>query len=60
MRSLEALRDQDGIDEVALDQYAKIFSQPLSDTHSLALACLFEWRTPEELIESSSEALFVQ
>jgi len=60
MRSLDVLRDQDGIDEAALDEYAKLFSQPLSDTHSLALACLFGWHTPEELIEGSSEALVVQ
>jgi len=39
---------------------AKLLSQPLSDTHSLALACLFGWRTPEELIEGSTEALVVQ
>ena len=60
MQSLDVLCDQDGIDEAALDEYTKLFSQPLSDTHSLALACLFGWHTPEELIEGSSEALVVQ
>jgi len=28
MRSLDVLRDQDGIDEAALDEYAKLFSEP--------------------------------
>lgn len=57
MRTLEVIQEQEGIDDVALQNYAKLFSQPLSDTHLFALACLFGWRMPDELAEGNSNAL---
>lgn len=60
MQTLEVLGEQDGIDETALEEYAKLFSQPLSDTHLVALACLFGWRTPDEFVQGSSEGIVVQ
>lgn len=57
MRTLEVIQEQEGIVDSALENYAKLFSQPLSDTHFFALACLFRWRTPDELVEGNSNAL---
>lgn len=41
MRTLEVIRENEGIHDAALDKYTKLFSQPLSEDHLFALACLF-------------------
>jgi hypothetical protein len=43
MRSLDIIGEQDGISKQAQDEYAKLFSQPLSASHLQALATLFGW-----------------
>ena len=49
MRSLGILDENKGIDQQALDDYAKLFGQPLSDSQLQALAALFCWSLPDEL-----------
>jgi beta-glucosidase/6-phospho-beta-glucosidase/beta-galactosidase len=49
MRSLDIIGDQEGLNQQALDEYAKLFRQPLSDYHLQALTALFNWSLPEEL-----------
>jgi hypothetical protein len=43
MRSLSIIGETDGIDQQAKEEYAKVFSEPLSDSHIQALAALFGW-----------------
>jgi hypothetical protein len=43
MRSLSIIGENDGIDQQAKEEYAKVFSEPLSDSHIKALAALFGW-----------------
>jgi len=33
MRTLELIEEHEGIDQQALDEYAKLFEQPLPDAH---------------------------
>jgi len=49
MRSLKLIEEHEGIDQLALDEYAKLFGQPLPDSHVQALAALFHWSLPENL-----------
>jgi len=49
MRSLGILDENKGIDQQAIDDYAKLFGQPLSDSQLQALAALFCWSLPDEL-----------
>jgi beta-glucosidase/6-phospho-beta-glucosidase/beta-galactosidase len=51
MRTLELIEEHEGIDQQALDDYAKLFAQPLPDSHLQALATLFHWSLPEILGE---------
>ena len=48
MQTLDILGEQEGIDQQALDDYAKLFGQPLCDSHILALTALFNWSLPDE------------
>ena len=48
MRSLDIISEQEGIDQQALEEYAKFFTQPLSASHIQALAALFGWSSPDE------------
>jgi hypothetical protein len=45
MRSLGIIGKNQGIDQQAQEEYAKLFSKPLSSTHLAALAALFGWKT---------------
>jgi hypothetical protein len=49
MQALDILGEQEGIDQQALDDYAKLFGQHLSDSHIHALTALFNWSLPDEL-----------
>jgi hypothetical protein len=49
MKSLDIIGDQEGLNQQAQDDYAKLFRQPLSDSHLQALTALFNWSLPEEL-----------
>jgi hypothetical protein len=55
MRTLEVIREHEGINSAALDEYAKLFSQTLSESHLFALACLFGWRTPDEFVRGNQQ-----
>lgn len=55
MCTLEVISEHEGIDQQAQDDYAKLFSQPLSDSHIQALAALFKWSIPEELGQNFDE-----
>jgi hypothetical protein len=50
MQALNILDEQEGIDQQALDDYAKLFGQPLSDSHICALPALFNWSLPDEFV----------
>jgi hypothetical protein len=45
MRSLGIIGKNQGIDQQAQEEYAKLFSKPLSSAHLAALAALFGWKT---------------
>jgi hypothetical protein len=49
MRSLDIISENEGISQQALDDYAKLFVQPLSDSQLHALAALFNWSLPDGL-----------
>jgi hypothetical protein len=49
MKSLDIIGDQEGLNQQAQDDYAKLFKQPLSESHLQALTALFNWSLPEEL-----------
>ena len=57
MRTLELIEEHEGIDQQALDEYAKLFEQPLPDAHLQALAALFHWSLPENLDEGEGGVL---
>lgn len=49
MRTLNIIEEHEGITPNALDEYFKLFGQPLSDSHLQALTALFNWSLPEVL-----------
>ena len=49
MRSLDIISENEGIDQQVLDDYAKLFGHPLSDSQLQALAALFTWSLPDDL-----------
>jgi hypothetical protein len=51
MRSLQIIGEQEGIDQQAQEEYAKLFQGPLSDSHVQALAALFKWNIPAALMQ---------
>ena len=57
MRTLELIEEHEGIDQQALDEYAKLFEQPLPDAHLQALAAFFHWSLPENLDEGEGGVL---
>ena len=57
MRTLELIEEHEGIDQQALDEYAKLFEQPLPNSHLQALAALFHWSLPENLDEGEGGVL---
>ncbi|GJM95846.1 hypothetical protein PR202_ga12626 [Eleusine coracana subsp. coracana] len=48
------IRRNEGVHDSALEEYTKLLSQPLSEEHLFALACLFGWRSPHERARSGS------
>jgi hypothetical protein len=48
MRSLGVIGENDSIDKQAQEEYARLFSEPLSATHLAALTALFGWKSLEE------------
>jgi len=48
-RTLDLIEEHEGIDQQALDEYSKLFTQPLPDSHVQALAALFNWSLPDAL-----------
>jgi len=57
MRTLELIKEHEGIDQQALDEYTKLFTQPLPNSHVQALAALFNWSLPKNLGEDESGVL---
>ena len=51
MRTLNVIQENEGISTASLEEYAKLFAQPLSEEHLFALACLFGWRSPDERVK---------
>lgn len=49
MRSLDINGDNEGLDRQALDDYAQLFNQPLSESHIQALVALFGWAPSEDV-----------
>lgn len=47
IRSLNLAMEQEHVDQRILNDYAKLFSHPLSTSHIQALAALFGWAVPE-------------
>ena len=48
IRSLDIALDQEHVDQKVLNDYAKLFGHPLSESHIQALAALFGWTVPVE------------
>jgi hypothetical protein len=48
MRNLGLIGENEGIDQQAQEEYARLFSEPLSDIHIAALAALFGWKSLNE------------
>jgi hypothetical protein len=57
MRALDIIGENEGIDQQAQDEYAKLFGQPLSDSHLQALTALFNWSLPDDLGQGADEEL---
>jgi hypothetical protein len=55
MRNLELIEENEGIDQQALSEYAKLFQHPLSDFHIRALSALFNWSLPEDFGEGEED-----
>jgi len=49
MATLHIISETEGISQEAIDAYAKLFSQPLSQCHVVALSALFGWSAPSVL-----------
>jgi hypothetical protein len=49
LATLHIISETEGINQEAMDAYAKLFSQPLSQCHVEALAALFGWSAPSVL-----------
>jgi hypothetical protein len=43
MKALKIIDEKGSVDQQAEEDYAKIFSEPLSDSHVEVLAALFGW-----------------
>ncbi|XP_020399441.1 histone-lysine N-methyltransferase EZ2 isoform X4 [Zea mays] len=46
MRALQVIDENEGISQEALDNYCRLFEQPLPPSHVQALAALFGWTPP--------------
>lgn len=57
MRTLDIIGDNEGIDEKAQDEYAKLFGHLLSDSHLQAMTALFNWSLPDDLGQGVDEEL---
>jgi hypothetical protein len=57
MRSLQIIREQEGIDQQAQDEYTKLFQRALSSSHVQALAALFKWNIPVTLMQEDGMSI---
>lgn len=57
MRTLEVVNEHDVIDQQALQEYAQLFEQPLSESHIKALAALFKWHIPEDFCRDEGDTV---
>jgi phosphodiesterase/alkaline phosphatase D-like protein len=48
MQAVDILTEHEGIDQQALDDYARLFGQALSDSHIRAFTALFNWSLPDD------------
>jgi hypothetical protein len=48
MRNLGVIGENENIDHQVQEEYARLFSEPLSDIHIVALAALFGWKSLNE------------
>jgi hypothetical protein len=59
LRSLGIIDEHEGLSQQVQDVYAKLFGQPLLDSHLHALTVLFNWSIPKELDPSGDDVLVV-
>jgi hypothetical protein len=58
-RTLNILGESDGINQQAQEEYAKVFSEPLSTSNIQALAALFGWSELENMDNVDAAATLV-
>jgi hypothetical protein len=49
MRALDIIGENEGINQQAQDEYAKLFGHCPSTTHIQAMTAMFNWSLPEDL-----------
>jgi hypothetical protein len=59
MRTLNNIGESDGINQQAQEEYAKVFSEPLSTSNIQALAALFGWSELESMGNVDAAAALV-
>jgi hypothetical protein len=57
VRALDIIDENEGIDQQARDEYAKLFGHKLSDSHLQALTALFNWSLPDDFGQGGDEEL---
>jgi hypothetical protein len=57
MKALDIIGENGSIDQQAEEEYARLFSEPLSDQHVQALATLFRWTLPMNADRTEGSAL---
>jgi hypothetical protein len=57
MKVLKVIPENGSIDHQAGEDYKKLFSEPLSDTHMQVLAALFGWPYPMGEVTRASEVV---
>jgi hypothetical protein len=57
VRALDIIDENEGIDQQARDEYAKLFGHKLSDSHLQALTALFNWSLPDDFGQGADEEL---
>jgi hypothetical protein len=57
VRALDIIDENEGIDQQARDEYAKLFGHKLSDSHLQALTALFNWSLPDDFGQGAHEEL---
>lgn len=53
MKAVNIIEENEGLDQRALDEYAKLFKHDLSNSHIKALPALFGRVPPEDLMKAN-------